>query len=77
MTRAELDPKLKQAVNSGIPVEIIDPATNQLYYLISAEQFGLIARAISNDFDPREAYPLIDQVMAEDDAHDPFLDSYQ
>ena len=77
MTRAELDPKLKQAVTTGIPVEIVDPSTNEVYYLISAEQFGLIARAIANDFDPREAYPLIDKVMADDDAHDPLLDSYQ
>jgi hypothetical protein len=77
MTRAELDPKLKQAVTNGMPVEIVDPSTNQRYYLISAEQFGLIARAISDDFDPREGYRLIDKVMAEDDALDPLLDSYQ
>jgi hypothetical protein len=77
MTRAELDPKLKQAVAIGVPVEIIDPVTNQLYYLISAEQFGLIARAISDDFDPRETYPLIEGVMADDDVNDPLLDSYQ
>ena len=38
---------------------------------------GLIAMAISEDVDPREAYPLVDQVMVEDDAHDPLLDSYQ
>jgi hypothetical protein len=77
MTRAELDPKLKQAVTGGMPVEIVDPATNELYYLISAEHSGLIAKAISDDFDPREAYPLIDDVMADDDANDPLLDSYQ
>ncbi len=77
MTRAELDPKLKQAVTIGMPVEIVDPATNELYYLISAEQFGIIARVVSDDFDPRAAYPLIETIMAEDDTHDPLLDSYQ
>ncbi len=29
------------------------------------------------DFDPREAYPFIDNAMREDDAHDPSLESYQ
>jgi hypothetical protein len=77
MTRAELDPKLKQAISIGTPVEIIDPTTNQLYYLISAEQFSIIARAFSDDLDPREAYPFVESVMVDDDAHDPLLDSYQ
>jgi hypothetical protein len=45
--------------------------------LISAEQFGLAAGAISGEWDPREAYPLIDHVMADDDMLDPYLDSYQ
>lgn len=73
MTRAELDPSLKQAVAVGTPVELFDPATNEVYYLISAEQF----QSIAGDFDPRAAYPLVEYVMASDDAHDPLLDSYQ
>jgi hypothetical protein len=77
MTRAELDPNLKQAVAVGTPVEVFDPTTNEVYYLISAEQFQKLASAATGDFDPREAYPLIDKVMAEDDAHDPLLESYQ
>lgn len=37
-----------------------------------------LRRALADDeFDPREAYPLIDRVMAEDDANDPDLASYQ
>jgi len=77
MTRAELDPNLKQAAAVGTPVEVVDPATNELFYLVSAEQFRAIAAAISGDFDPRDAYPLVDKVMADDDANDPLLDSYQ
>jgi hypothetical protein len=77
MTRAELDPNLKQAVAVGTPVEIYDPATNEVFYLVSAEQFQKLATALSGEFDPRNVYPLIDQVMADDDAHDPLLDSYQ
>jgi hypothetical protein len=77
MTRAELDPNLKQAITVGTPVEIFDPTTNEVYYLISAEQFQKLANALSGDFDPRDGYPLIEKVMAEDDAHDPLLESYQ
>ena len=77
MTRAELDPGLKQAATVGTPVEVVDPSTQEVYYLISAEQFQRIAATLSVDFDPREAYPLVDQIMAEDDAADPLLDSYQ
>jgi hypothetical protein len=29
------------------------------------------------DFDPREAYPFVDELMREDDANDPGLESYQ
>jgi hypothetical protein len=36
-----------------------------------------MAATITGDFDPREFYPMIDKVMAEDDAKDPLLDSYQ
>jgi hypothetical protein len=77
MTRAELDPNLKQAVAVGTPVEVFDPATNEVYYLLSAEQFQKLAAKMPVDFDPRDAYPLIDAVMAEDDANDPLLESYQ
>ncbi|MEX2317751.1 MAG: hypothetical protein WD669_11405 [Pirellulales bacterium] len=77
MTRTELDPNLKQAVTIGTPVEVVDAATNEVYYLVSAEQFRIIAAAISNDFDPREANPLLEKAMAEDDAVDPLLETYQ
>ena len=77
MTRAELDPNLKKAVAVGTPVEIFDPATNELYYLVSAADFQRMSAARSSDFDPRMGYPLIDAVMATDDVHDPLLESYQ
>ncbi|MEX2309101.1 MAG: hypothetical protein WD738_15995 [Pirellulales bacterium] len=77
MTRAELDPNLKQAVAVGTPVEVFDPTTNEVYYLISAEQFHTLASVAAGDLNPQDAYPLIDKIMAEDDAHDPLLESYQ
>jgi hypothetical protein len=77
MTRVELDPSLKQAIASGTPVEVIDSSTSERFYLLTAEQFRLLAGTLSDDYDPREAYPVIDQIMAPDDANDPLLDSYQ
>jgi hypothetical protein len=77
MTRAQIDANLKQAVTSGTPVEVFDPVTNEVYYLVSAEQFQKLTFALSDDFDPRQSYPLIERVMAEDDADDPLLESYQ
>jgi hypothetical protein len=77
MTRAQLDPSLRQAVAVGTPVEVFDPSTNEVYYLVSAEQFQRMAIASADDFDPRHSYPIVDSVMADDDAHDPLLESYQ
>lgn len=76
MTRTQLDSNLKQAVSCGTPVEVFDPTTSELYYLVSAEQFEKMTSRATG-FDPREGYPLVDDIMAADDAHDPLLDSYQ
>jgi hypothetical protein len=77
MTRAKLDNALRAAVEAGTPVEVVDQATNRIYYLITAEQFRSIAATPSNDFDPREFYPVIDKIMSADDANDPLLEGYQ
>jgi hypothetical protein len=77
MTRAELDPKLKHAVSGGTPVEVVDPTTNEVYYLLSAEQFSKLGPSANGEIDPISSYPMIDLIMAEDDAADPLLDSYQ
>jgi hypothetical protein len=77
MTRAELDPNLKKAVSIGTPVEIFDPSTNELYYLVSASEFQRLAAHQASDFDPRIGYPIIAAVMSDDDANDPLLESYQ
>ena len=77
MVRADLDPNLKHAAASGTPVEVVDPLTGTVYYLISAEQFQMARGILAGEFNPRDFYPLIDKVMAADDAHDPWLESYQ
>ncbi len=77
MTHAKLDNSLREAAEAGTPVEVVDPATDRVYYLISAEQFRRMSVTLSDDFDPRELYPMIDRAMAADDAKDPLLESYQ
>jgi hypothetical protein len=77
MTHATLEKSLREAAEAGTPVEVVDPATNRVYYLVSAEQFQRMAATLRDDFDPREFYPMIDKAMAEDDAKDPLLESYQ
>jgi len=74
MVRIELtSPNLPDAARAGVPVEVIDSTTGRIFVLISNEQY----QRLSNEFDPREAYPLIDQVMRDDDDQDPLLASYQ
>lgn len=77
MTQAMLDNSLREAAEAGTPVQVLDPATQRVYYLISAEQYRQMASVLFGDFDPREAYPAIEKIMAEDDANDPLLESYQ
>ena len=78
MIRIELtSPDLPAAVQAGDPVEVVDPGTGQLFVLVPAEQYQMLCRAVAGEFDPREGYPLIDQLMKEDDANDPYLQSYQ
>jgi hypothetical protein len=52
---------LREAAEAGRPVEVVDPATNRVYYLVSAEQFQRMAATLRDDFDPREFYPMIDK----------------
>ena len=58
------------------PVTVIDPATNTQYVLVRADVFEELQEWM-RDLEPQDAYPVVDRVMAGDDAHDPTLASYQ
>jgi len=75
MTQAELDQNLKLSAQLGTPVEVVDPSTQEVFYLVSAEQYHQFT--VARDFDPRMVYPAVDKLMAADDSEDPLLDSYQ
>jgi hypothetical protein len=63
--------------DSPPPCRVIDPATKEAYVLIRAEVYERHRDLLEDDYNPREAYPYVDKVMAEDDARDPTLESYQ
>jgi hypothetical protein len=62
---------------AGSPVYIADAKTNASYVLLRAEVYERYKAVFEAEFDPRETYPFIDRVMADDDAHDPTLAEYQ
>jgi len=76
-----MPPEIIQAIeeSAGQPVRLTNPKTNAEYVLIQAEVFEKLTTLQYDDseFDPREAYPFVDRVMADDDANDPTLESYQ
>jgi hypothetical protein len=72
----ELTADQLQATSQG-PLHITDPTTNESYVVLTLGDFALLQTQSEDDFDPRDAYPLVDKIMAEDDANDPYLESYQ
>jgi len=69
MTQIILDSHTISQLNALThPVEVCDPAGRVV---------GKFVPTASEDFDPREFYPLVDKTMADADAGDPTLESYQ
>jgi hypothetical protein len=62
---------------SARPPRLKDPVTGQDYVLLHADVYERVRYLVEDDFEPRDAYPFVDRVMAEDDANDPHLESYQ
>ncbi len=62
------------AQNGTQPIRVIDRASNTEYVLVHAEVYERL-RALVEDLP--DAAALMNEVMAEDDAHDPYLESYQ
>ncbi len=62
--------------NDAGPVTVVDPATNKQYVLVRLDVFEEM-REWMRDLDPQDAYPTVNRIMAEDDAHDPTLAGYQ
>ncbi|HEV2949932.1 MAG TPA: hypothetical protein VGX70_21320 [Gemmataceae bacterium] len=57
------------------PLRALDPATNVEYVLLRADVYKRLKAILSDDLPDTAA--LMNEVMAEDDAKDPYLESYQ
>ena len=70
----ELTEEQRQKIQTADPPRAVDPKTRETYVLIREDVYERI-KSMVDDFDPREGYPFVDRVMAEDDALDPRLDN--
>ena len=63
----------------GVPEPVaVDPETRQAYILVRRENYDRFKSLLAmDDYDPDEAAGYINEVMADDDLKDPYLDSYQ
>ena len=65
-----------QVVQRGEPLRFVDPDVNAEFVVLRADQFDRVRRLFdADDFDPREAMPLVWQAMKED-WEDPAMDVY-
>lgn len=76
---ATLTDQQRQALQSagGGPLAVIDEQTNETWYLVSAAQLTkLQALLATEDFDPRELYPLTAKTAAAAGWDDSSMDVY-
>ena len=73
----ELTPEQHQVLtqNGKEPLRVLDRATNIEYVLVRADVYERLKATLSDDLPDSAA--LMNEVMAEDDAKDPYLESYQ
>lgn len=67
----------RQALTGLEPIAV-DPQTREEYVLVRREVYERMKTLIAtDDYDPDEGAAYVNEIMAEDDAHDPLLESYQ
>ena len=73
----ELTEQQQQELNTPEPMAI-DPRTRETYVLVRREAYERLKALLAmDDYDPEEGAGEINEIMAEDDADDPYLESYQ
>ena len=73
----ELTEQQREQLSDPEPIAI-DPQTRATYVLVRREVYERLKALLSlDDYDPDEGGRYINEVMAEDDAGDPHLASYQ
>lgn len=71
----ELTPEQRHAVAGTESPIVLDPETNESYVLVRKAIYDRFRGLLDDDV--RASGELVDSIMAEDDAQDPYLDSYQ
>ena len=73
----ELTPEQHEALtqNGSQSIRAIDRVTKVEYVLVRADLYERLKALLSDDLP--DAAPVMNEVMAEDDAKDPYLESYQ
>lgn len=68
-----------QAVKDGEPVAIRPPEVGEECVVLRRDVYERIKHQVFDDSepDPARLYPLVGRIMAEADANDPALESYQ
>ena len=72
----ELTEQQWQAVKGAVPPRLVDPETNETYVIVPASVYDRL-RSILDDEPLYTTAETLDQVMAEDDANDPYLADLQ
>lgn len=73
----ELTEQQRQQLHGPEPLAI-DPVTHDTYVLVRKEVYERLKALLAlDDYDPDEGAALVNEAMAEDDANDPLLESYQ
>jgi hypothetical protein len=73
----ELTEVRRQELDSPEPLAI-DPTTQETYVLVRKAVYDRLKAVLAlDDYNPDEGTAYINEAMAEDDAKDPFLVSYQ
>jgi hypothetical protein len=74
----ELTEAQRKALQEEAPPRLVDPTTNETYVLLRAELYDRLKGLLEEDLPSMEEVGLLlEEVMKEDDANDPLLESYQ
>lgn len=73
----ELTELQRQELSAPEPVAV-DPQTGESYVLVRRDTYERFKALLAlEEYDPDEGAGYINEIMAEDDAKDPYLESYQ
>ena len=73
----ELTEQQRQELSAPEPTAI-DPRTGETYVRVRRDAYERLKALLAmDDYDPEEGAADVNEIMAEDDADDPYLESYQ